>query len=66
MSGEIYLEAFWSLSADRRVDMSGIGPIPFTAIDRYASRYGFDDDFPVFEKIIRDLDRTYLEIKARP
>lgn len=49
---------------DRQVGF-GEGPIPFSSIDRYASRYGIDDidDFDAFLSMIRDLDREYLKIR---
>lgn len=58
-------DAFWSLSSDRQVGM-GEGGIPFTAIDRYAQRYGMDrlDDFDRFQSLIRGLDGEYLTIRG--
>jgi hypothetical protein len=42
----------------------GMGPIPFTAIDRYAARYGIDDLdlFDDFRSVIEGLDREYLAL----
>jgi len=59
---EAYIEAFWTLCSDRPMTMGGMGAIPFTSIDRYADRYGFQD-FPAFAMIIRELDEAYLEVK---
>lgn len=55
-------DAFWHLSADRPVGFA-TGPIPWTAIDRYASRHRLDgaDDFQRFADLIRAMDGTYLE-----
>ena len=40
----------------------GIGPIPFSAIDRYGSRLGLDEDeFDNFRVLIRALDGAYLD-----
>lgn len=53
--------AFSDLSADRDIGF-GCGPIPFTAIDAYARRYGIadPDDFEEFAGDIRLLDRLFL------
>lgn len=63
---EVYIEAFWSLSTDRPVGFS-IGMIPFSSIDRYATRYGFDsvEEFSILEYVIRRMDQVYLEAKQR-
>lgn len=46
----------------------GIGPIPFTSIDRYAARYGFDapDDFDFLRRALRAMDAKFLELAAKP
>lgn len=39
----------------------GVGPIPWTAIDRYAERYGFHGDgFGYLLKMVRALDDAFL------
>ncbi len=55
--------AFLSLSSCRQVGM-GLGPIPWTAMDRYATRMDLTDpdDFAEFEYLIRAMDTKYLEI----
>lgn len=60
-------DAFWSLSSDRPTGMS-TGPIPFSAVDRFAQRYGIDDldEFDGFRSIIRAIDAEYLRLKAAP
>ena len=58
-----YLSAFWTLSGDRPLGaMGGCGPIPFTAIDRFAARSGVNaqDLFARLLHIIQALDRVYL------
>lgn len=56
-----YFEAFRALTTDRPVGM-GAGPIPWTSIDRYARRYGFNgDEFEELEHHIRALDSAYME-----
>lgn len=56
--------AFWDLNHDRAIGF-GRGPIPFTAIDRYALRFGFDgDDFERLFLLIRALDAEYLSLTA--
>ena len=58
-------DAFNVLSEDRPVGF-GEGPIPFTAIDRYAERYGITDldAFENFRSLIRSIDSEYLRIRA--
>jgi hypothetical protein len=55
--------AFWALVDDRQTGaMGGASGIPFTAIDRYAARYGVDDPdaFDRFAQRIRVIDAAYL------
>lgn len=55
--------AFRELSSDRPLGaLGGCGPIPWTAIERYADRYGIDDldAFERFGRMIRAQDRVYL------
>lgn len=56
-------EAFWELGTDRAPGPNGSGPIPFTAIDRWADRHGIDDaeEFDRFVALIRALDRVLLD-----
>lgn len=58
--------AFWRLSGDRHLGFGGAGPLPFTAIDRYATRYGLDasDDFDRFAALISAMDQAYLKWAA--
>jgi hypothetical protein len=53
------------LSSDRSFGMSE-GPIPFSAIDRYARRYGIDalDEFEAFLAIMQGVDQAYLGFRA--
>lgn len=39
-----------------------VGPIPWSSIDRYAARFGFDaaDEFERFAKLIRMMDGAFL------
>lgn len=55
-------EAWWVLSADRHVGMAGLGPIPFSAIDRYATRFGINDidNFSAFIAAIAAMDDAYF------
>ncbi len=62
-----FWRAFDALSSCRPVGM-GIGPIPWTAIDAYATRFGLAGndlvsrlDFDVFQRIINQLDSHWLE-----
>lgn len=44
----------------------GRGPIPFSALDRYADRYGIADidEFEQFRVVIRAMDGAFLEKTA--
>lgn len=59
-------DAYASLERDRHLTMGGPGPIPFTAIDRYASRYGIDDldEFDRLRRLIMAMDAEYLKYVA--
>lgn len=61
-----YLSAFYELSTSRQMGMA-VGPIPFEAIDRYATRYGVRN-FERFRSLIRALDNAWMgtQNKARP
>lgn len=43
--------------------MGGCGPIPWTAIDRYAARHDIQgaDEFERFVRLIRALDQVYMK-----
>ena len=45
----------------------GEGPIPFSAIMRYAECYGIDtvNEFERFRRIIRGMDSEYLKFRAQ-
>lgn len=55
-------DAFWHLSTDRSVGFA-TGPIPWSAIDRYATRHRLDDadSFERFLDLIRSMDGAYLD-----
>lgn len=57
--------AFRRLARDRPVGLS-IGPIPWTAIDRYAARYGPHDPdaFDRFERLIAAMDDVVVKRAA--
>jgi hypothetical protein len=60
---EFYLNAFSDLAADRSEALSSI---PFSSIDRYATRYGLEsDDFERFKMLVRMLDGAYLNHMGR-
>lgn len=50
--------AFHELSTCRQIGMA-LGPIPWTAIDRYAERHGIGD-FEQFATLVRACDAAYL------
>jgi len=62
---QIYWDAFWELSSDRQVGMA-IGRIPFTAIDCYARRYGFEeiDEFDRFVSVMRAMDSEFRRLTS--
>lgn len=58
----IYWGAFMDLAHDRQVFMGGVSQIPFTAIDRWASRFGVEGDaFGRLLRLIRAMDGVWLE-----
>lgn len=61
-----YVDAFHELNTCRN-NMSGISPIPFTAIKEYFSMYGGEDSFDDFLYLIREMDNRliFLEDKKR-
>jgi hypothetical protein len=57
------LAAFWKLSTCRNIGM-GTGPIPWTAIDTFAVRHGYDADeieYSTFVYLITEMDSTFLK-----
>lgn len=57
--------AFQSLSTDRQIGM-GLGPIPWSSIDRFARRYGFHgDDFDRLCSLIQAMDVAYLDYHGK-
>lgn len=61
-----YWQAWRELSTDRAMGMAP-GPIPFTAIDAYATRYGIEDIdfFERFRRMLRELEEEYFEYDAK-
>jgi hypothetical protein len=56
-------DAYVSLERDRSFSMGGPGPIPFSAIDRYAERYGISNiaEFDRLRRLIMAMDSEYLK-----
>lgn len=56
-------KGFWAISSDRQIGFGGVGPIQFSSLDRYATRYGIDsvDEFDRFTTLIRAMDGVFLE-----
>ncbi len=53
--------AFRSLSTDRQIGM-GLGPISWSSIDRFASRYGLvGDDFDRLCSLMQAMDAAYRD-----
>ena len=55
--------AFWALANDRQIGFGVLGPIPFSAIDRYSRRYGVAsvDEFDRLAMLVRAMDGAWLE-----
>jgi hypothetical protein len=59
---QFYWNAFNELSSERQIGM-GLGPIPLSAIRRYAEEWELDgDEYEVFYSIIRKMDIKYLDM----
>jgi len=62
---QFYFQSFLELSTCREIGMSE-GQIPWTAIDRYASRYEMtEDDYERFLTLIRIVDAEYIRYRAK-
>ena len=62
MGLEVYYEAFQELNTCRAQGLSA-GPIPWTAVDAYARRHGYDEpeDFAYLLEMVRALDDALLK-----
>jgi hypothetical protein len=61
-----YWEAFNELSSERQIGM-GMGPIPRSAIKRYAAEFAIEgEDYDVFHSIIRQMDNKYISLANSP
>lgn len=63
MSGhlEFYWTAFQRLSSCRNYGPSSVGPVPWTAMDQYADRYGITfNEYDDFITIMEGLDQVFL------
>lgn len=61
---EFVWRAFWELSTDRDLGMAE-GPIPWTAMNDYAYRYGLmGDDFDYFVLLLKAMDSVYIEKRS--
>lgn len=58
--------AFWDLGKDRAFGF-GVGPIPWSAIDRYAQRHQIDDpdEFDRFNLLVSAMDREFTAWQNR-
>jgi hypothetical protein len=55
-----FLDAFWTLSTCRAYGM-GCGPIPWMAIDHFATRRGLTDaNARMLSAVIREMDSAFL------
>lgn len=63
----MFWRAWHTLRFDRQyAGMEGVPlPLPFSAIDAYARRYGIEGPtFEIFREIIQMMDAEYLEVEA--
>lgn len=59
---QFYLDAFRSLRSDRPIGM-GVGPIPWSSIERYATRHNLDnDELDTLETHIRGMETALDEL----
>lgn len=59
--------AFWDLQGERRISPSGmVRPLPWTAVERWAERFGWadPDGFDWLWSRLQGLDRDYLDFEA--
>ena len=62
---EVYWRAFWECSTDRDIGMAE-GPIPWTAINDWGKRYGFEDEsFERLILILKMMDSAYIEERTK-
>lgn len=64
---EWLLEMFWVLSSDRQIGMAA-GPVPFSAVDRWAERNGIvdPDEFDDLLRYVQIMDAAYLGQGVKP
>jgi len=54
------------LSRSRGFTSNGVSlPLTFEAVDGYARRYDFNEDFDDFYRIISGVDESYLKLEAK-
>ena len=63
---DFYLIAYHELRYDKPIGMS-VGPIPWSSIDRWATRNGVNDieDFTVLESHIRSLENAAYQFEEK-
>ena len=62
---DIYWRAFWECSTNRDIGMAE-GPIPWSVVDRWASRHGIEgEDFDRLVLIIKAMDSVYIEERTK-
>lgn len=65
---DFFWDAFWECSTDRKLGFGALGEIPFSALDRYANRFGVvGPAFDRFRYLLRRMDTAYLaEVNKKP
>lgn len=62
---QFYLNAFWRLSRDRVPMSNGVAAIPWTSMERYASRYGLHGrSAELFFSAIEAMDASYMKKRS--
>lgn len=58
---DFYLRAFWDLHTERQLGAVVPGPIPWSAVVTYGSRFGLEPSMvDVLAEVVRELDGAYL------
>lgn len=61
----IYWRAWHALRFDRNYTFGGEAPIPFSSVDRYASRHGINGiEFDFLFRLVTSLDIEYLNVQS--
>ena len=63
---EFYWRAFWELATCRQIAHGAEGPIPWTSMNEYATRFEIrGDEFDRFAMVIKAVDSKYLMSRGK-